>query len=73
MRENEKVLVLSREKEWGRSSRVGEKEERDRRERERDEMRRDVSEEINKTRVFIRISGKQALIEDFLGFFKTLY
>jgi hypothetical protein len=42
-------------------------------ERERDEMRRDVSEEINKTRVFIRISGKQALIEDFLGFFKTLY
>jgi hypothetical protein len=43
------------------------------RERERDEMRRDVSEEINKTRVFIRISDKQALIEDFLGFFKTLY
>jgi hypothetical protein len=40
MRENEKVLVLSREKEWGRSSRVGEKEERDRRERER-EMRWD--------------------------------
>jgi hypothetical protein len=40
MRENEKVLVLSREKEWGRSSRVGEKEERDRRERERwDETR----------------------------------
>jgi hypothetical protein len=39
MRENEKVLVLSREKEWGRSSRVGEKEER---ERERwDETRRE--------------------------------